>query len=155
MTTWNLATLLAGLHEDIQQRLERVRKSFGHPGVKGDASEEVWVKLLSDYLPKRYQAATAHVVDSKGTFSDQIDVVVFDRQYSPFIFKFEGQTIIPAESVYGVFEAKQTINASLVKYAQDKIASVRRLHRTSLPIPHAGGTYPPKQIGRASCRVRV
>ena len=144
MTTWNLTTLLAGLHEDIQQRLERVRKSFGHPGVKGDASEEVWVKLLSDYLPKRYQAATAHVVDSKGTFSDQIDVVVFDRQYSPFIFKFEGQTIIPAESVYGVFEAKQTINASLVKYAQDKIASVRRLHRTSLPIPHAGGTYPPK-----------
>ena len=144
MTTWNLATLLAGLHEDIQQRLERVRKSFGHPGVKGDASEEVWVKLLSDYLPKRYQAATAHVVDSKGTFSDQIDVVVFDRQYSPFIFKFEGQTIIPAESVYGIFEAKQTINANLVKYAQDKIASVRRLHRTSLPIPHAGGTYPPK-----------
>ena len=144
MTTWNLTTLLAGLHEDIQQRLERVRKSFGHPGVKGDASEEVWVKLLSDYLPKRYQAATAHVVDSKGVFSDQIDVVVFDRQYSPFIFKFEGQIIIPAESIYGVFEAKQTINTNLVKYSQNKIASVRRLHRTSLPIPHAGGTYPAK-----------
>ncbi len=146
MTTWDLSTLLAGLHEDIQQRLERVRKSFGHPGTKGDAGEEVWVKLLSDYLPQRYQAAKAHIVDSNGAFSDQIDVVVFDRQYSPFIFKFEGQTIIPAESVYGVFEAKQAINATHVKYAQDKVASVRCLHRTSLPIPHAGGVYPAKPL---------
>lgn len=51
--------------------------------AKGDASESVWRELLQAYLPKRYQAETAHVVDSKGAFSDQIDVVVFDRQYSP------------------------------------------------------------------------
>jgi hypothetical protein len=98
------------------------------------------------YLPKRYQAATAHVVDSKGVFSDQIDVVVFDRRYSPFIFHYQGQTIIPAESGYAVFEAKQAINAAQVEYAQKKAASVRRLHRTSLPIPHAGGTYPAKPL---------
>ena len=48
-----------------------------------------------EILAPRYQAATAHVVDSEGNFSDQIDVVVFDRQYSPFIFTFEGQKIIP------------------------------------------------------------
>src|SRR5207244_1034528 len=89
--------------------------------------------------------ASAHVVDSNGKFSDQIDVVVFDRQYSPFIFQFQGQTIIPAESVYAVFEAKQAINAVQVAYAQEKISTVRCLHRTSLPIPHAGGTYPAKQ----------
>ena len=75
-----------------------------------------------------------------------IDVVVFDRQYSPFIFHYEGQTIIPAESVYAVFEAKQTIDAAQVVYAQQKVASVRRLHRTSLPIPYAQGTYPPKPL---------
>ena len=34
----------------------------------------------------------------------------------------------------------------MIKYAQDKIKSVRRLHRTSLPIPHAGGTYDPKPL---------
>ncbi len=93
------------------EKLETVRQSFGHPRTKGDASEKVWLELLQTYLPQRYQAATAHVVDSKGVFSDQIDVVVFDRQYSPFIFNYQGQTIIPAESVYAVFEAKQSINA--------------------------------------------
>lgn len=146
MSGWSLPRLLAELHDDIQQRLERVRKSFGHPGTKGDASESVWLDMLNSYLPRRYRADKAHVVDSRGCFSDQIDVVVFDRQYSPFIFKYEGQTVIPAESVYAVFEAKQSINAAQVAYAQKKIASVRSLHRTSLPIPHAGGIYPAKPL---------
>ena len=143
---WSIQTLLSELHDDIQEQLARARKAFGHPGTKGDASEAVWLELLQIYLPARYQAASAHVVDSAGTFSDQIDVIVFDRQYSPFIFKFKGQTVIPAESVYAVFEAKQSINAEQVAYARAKVASVRALERTSLPIPHAGGTYPPKPL---------
>ena len=146
MSEWSLSQLLTSLHEDIQQRLATVRKTFNHPGTKGDASENVWISLLDRYLPKRYQAAKAHVVDSLGNFSQQIDVVVFDRQYSPFIFTYENETIIPAESVYAVFEAKQTADAALVAYAQEKIASVRRLHRTSLPIPYAKGVYPAKPL---------
>lgn len=146
MNKWSLPQLLAGLHDDIESRLATARKTFGHPGTKGDASEHVWIELLQTYLPQRYQTETAHVVDSDGAFSDQIDVVVFDRQYSPFIFRFEGQTIIPAESVYAAFEARQSINAEHVAYAQNKVESVRRLHRTSLPIPHAGGVYPPKAL---------
>jgi hypothetical protein len=146
MSSWSLSQLLGGLHDDIEQRLAIARKSFSHPGTKGNASENVWLEMLQTYLPQRYQAASAHIVDSQGKFSDQIDVVIFDRQYSPFIFKFQGQVIVPAESVYAVFEAKQVINAGQVSYAQDKVQSVRKLSRTSLPIPHAGGTYPPKPL---------
>lgn len=143
MNQWSLPTLLASLHQDIERRLAISRSSIGHSTTKGDASERVWLDLLQNYLPKRYQAEKAHVVDSNGTFSDQIDVVVFDRQYSPFIFVHEGQKIVAAESVYAVFEARQTIDVANVKYAQDKVQSVRRLHRTSLPIPHAGGRIRP------------
>jgi hypothetical protein len=51
--------------------------------------------------------------------------------------------------VYAVFEVKQEMSGDELKYANDKVASVRRLHRTSIPIPHAGGTYaakPPQYI---------
>ena len=48
MSEWSLAQLLAGLHDDIQERLGRVRKSFGHPSVKGNASEAVWLELPRD-----------------------------------------------------------------------------------------------------------
>lgn len=144
--TWSLSELLSGLHDDIQHRLETVRRSLGHPVTKGDASEGVWLDLFQTYLPQRYQAATAHVVDSLGSFSEQIDVVIFDRHYSPFIFTYEGATIIPAESVYAVFEAKQACNAGQIAYAKKKVASVRRLHRTSLPIPYAEGVYRAKPL---------
>lgn len=146
MSAWSLPKLLAGLHDDIERRLAVAREAFGHPGAKGDASEHVWLELLQTYLPLRYRAEKAHVVDSKGVFSDQIDIVVFDRQYSPLIFRYEGELIIPAESVYAVFETKQVINAAHIDYAQRKVASVRRLYRTSLPIPHAGGTHGPKAL---------
>jgi hypothetical protein len=63
---------------------------------------------LDEHKARLTKAATAHLVDCEGKFRDQIDVVVFDRQYSPFIFRYEGQTIVPAESVYAAFEAKQT-----------------------------------------------
>jgi hypothetical protein len=146
MNDWSLPKLLAGLHQDIERRLAIAREAFGHPVSKGDAAENVWRELLQTYLPERYKTEKAYVVDSKGTFSNQIDVVIFDRQYSPFIFNYEEQYVIPAESVYGVFETKQTINAAHVIYAQEKVASVRGLHRTSLPVPHVEGTAPAKPL---------
>jgi hypothetical protein len=85
MTNRTLAKLLQGVDADIATRLARVRELIEHPTEKGDASEGVWLELLQNYLPKRYEARRAHVVDSLGEFSDQIDIVIHDRQYSPFI----------------------------------------------------------------------
>lgn len=146
MTDWTLTTLLASLHDGVAQRLQISRDTMGHPVLKGDASETVWLELLTTYLPERYCAARAVVIDSENRSSDQLDIVVFDRQYSPFVFQHAGVNVIPAESVYAVFEAKQSLDAAQVDYAHKKIASVRALHRTSLPIPHAGGTFDPKPL---------
>jgi hypothetical protein len=140
--TWSLSALLEGLHKDIHNRLHTAREVVGHPVLKGDAAETIWLTMLSNYLPERYRASRAVVVDSNGTFSHQIDIVIFDRQYSPFVFHQDGLDVIPAESVYAVFEAKQVITAEEISYAQEKAASVRALHRTSLAIPHAGGDLP-------------
>ncbi|MEQ9104490.1 MAG: hypothetical protein RIE53_07300 [Rhodothermales bacterium] len=145
---WSLPKLLSSLHEDIHNRLYTVRSSIAHPTAKGDGSENVWIGLLNKYLPRRYCATSAFVVDSKGTFSEQVDVVVYDRQFCPLIFEYEGTTVVPAESVYAVFEAKQEVDANQIQYAQAKAATVRRLYRTSLPIPHAGGKYDPKPLNR-------
>jgi hypothetical protein len=146
VSDWSLPKLLASLHRDIEHKLKTVRESIAHPTSKGDGSENVWLELLQTYLPKRYQAERAFVIDSLDHCSDQVDVVVFDRQYTPFIFNYQGQIIVPAEAVYAVFESKQTIDAGIITYAQAKIASVRALLRTSIPIPHAGGVYTPKPL---------
>ena len=135
MTDWSLSQILETLNETIQGRLDSARKSLSHPSTKGDASENIWIDLFQTYLPKRYQAAKAHVVDSEDNFSDQIDVVIFDRQYSPFIFYYEGEKIIPAECV-SVLSVKQSIcfNCHVLLHEAS-----RRLHRIACRIPHIRG----------------
>ena len=144
-TEWSLPNILASLHEAIETELRRARETLGHPTEKGDASESIWIEVLNRYLPRRYEARKAHVVDSNGRFSEQIDVVIHDRQYSPFVFTFQNSFVVPAESVYAVFEAKQELTADNISYAQRKVASVRQLHRTSLPVPTIDGLKEPKQ----------
>lgn len=146
MTEWSLPALLSGLHRSVHQRLDSAREVAGHPVTKGDASEAIWLGLLQDYLPERYRARRAVVVDSAGHFSQQIDIVIFDRQYSPFVFHQDGIDVVPAESVYAVFEAKQSLGPQELTYAQDKAASVRVLTRTSLPVPHVSGIAEPKPL---------
>ncbi|MCL8489500.1 MULTISPECIES: DUF6602 domain-containing protein [Bradyrhizobium] len=130
MSGWSLEKLLAGLHGEIEMRLQRSREVIGHAVAKGDASEGIWIELLTNYLPQRYRVAKAFVIDSTDTTSQQLDIVIYDRQYTPLIFNQDGTLVIPAESVYAVFEAKQSIDAGQVDYAAKKIASVRALHRT-------------------------
>lgn len=145
-TALSLPTLLAELHGQIEEDLARARKALAHPTDKGDASESIWTEVLARYLPARYAVTKAHVVDCLGASSEQLDVVIHDRQYSPFVFKFKGTTVVPAESVYAVFEAKQDLTAEHIDYAQRKVASVRRLHRTSLPVPTVDGERPAKPL---------
>ena len=133
------------LQEQLALKLEGHRQHACHPSAKGDATELNWVGMLREHLPARYATEKAFVVDADGEVSEQLDVVIFDRQYCPVIFNQDGLIYVPAESVYVVLEVKQTINKELIKYAGKKAASVRRLRRTSAPIPHAGGVYPAKQ----------
>jgi hypothetical protein len=144
--TWSLPKLLEQFHKDVADSLFKSRKLLGHPVDKGNQSEGAWLAMMKAYLPQRYTADRAFVVDSEGSFSDQIDIVVYDRHYSPFVFLMNDTKIIPAESVYAVFESKQSLSAADLRYARKKIKSVRRLSRTSLPVPHVGGLAKPKNL---------
>ncbi len=62
------------------------------------------------------------------------------------MFTFEDKHFVPAESVYAVFEAKQELTTQNLSYAAKKIASVRKLHRTSVPTPTNTGLVAPKPL---------
>jgi hypothetical protein len=141
-----IETLLYSLQESLTASLSSIRTAVTHPGAKGDASEENWIAFFKAHLPNRYQADKAFVIDSDGQCSDQIDVVIYDRQYTPMLFNRDGQRFMPAESVYAVFEVKQDMSREHIQYAGAKAASVRRLRRTSAAIPHAGGQYQPRAL---------
>ena len=62
------------------------------------------------------------------------------------VFHQNETLLVPAESVYAVFEVKQNLNKERIEYAGTKAKSVRELLRTSASIKHAGGEYPPKEL---------
>ncbi len=129
-----------------QQALEAsylaIRSVTTHPGTKGDELEADWIGLIRDFLPRRYEVGPIFAVDHTGAMSDQIDVAIYDSHYSPQWFgAANGTRFVPVESVYAAFEVKPEFNAPYVQYAMDKIATVRRLQRTSAPVFHKGGRY--------------
>ena len=115
-----------------------VGELFEHPTACGAVTERHWLDLFARYLPERYRASSAFIVDADGGCSRQIDVAIHDRLYSPRLFPHSGGLHIPAESVYAVFEVKQDLNQRLIRDAGRKAASVRRLRRTSVPLIAAG-----------------
>lgn len=124
----DLHKLFLGLQKVMTAELETGRESFDHPVTKGDASELNWRQALTRFLPQRYQVERATVVDSSGDKSECIDLVIFDRQYSPLLFEMNGGLYVPAESVYAAIEVKQEFTAAWVKYAGKKVESVRKLN---------------------------
>lgn len=116
-----------------------------HHGDRGEVNEQFFIDFLRSYLPNRYTVEKAVVIDSNGAVSHSLDAVVFDRQYTPTLLDNDKHRYIPAEAVYAVFECKPKIDKGYLEYASEKVKSVRRLHRTSVDISHAGGTYKKKE----------
>lgn len=139
-TDW-LREAFVDMQSELEIRLRRASKSIAHPGTQGGVTEDHWIETLRSYLPGRYQVATGIVIDSLGARSEQIDVVVFDNHFTPTLLDQQKHRYIPAEAIYAVFESKPHIDKSYLDYASKKAASVRRMHRTSVGITHAGGRH--------------
>jgi len=128
----------------LKTQLEMSSSSITHNGTMGDVNEKHFIEIIKRYLPDRYAVDTGIAIDSNGKTSDQIDVVIFDNQYTPTLLDQQNHRFIPAESVYAVLEVKPHIDKVYLDYAGKKAESVRELKRTSVPIAHAGGIYPAK-----------
>lgn len=142
----DMLELFKNMQTQMESTLELGRAFITHNGEMGEAAEESWRQWLQKYLPRRYCIDKAIIVDCNGNTSDQIDIVIYDGQYSYFVFRHEQVIYVPAESVYAVIEVKQELNKSNLDYAGKKAASVRKLSRTSAEIPFVGGIYRPKPL---------
>ena len=150
-----LGDLFSSLQNQMVAQLNTNRDFIGHPTSKGDSLENTWIEWLRKYLPNRYSVDKAIIIDSLGNLSDQIDLVIFDQQYTPFVLTQNGIHYIPAEGVYAVFEVKPDLQGSLqvqgesisyIEYAGRKIESVRKLKRTSTNIIDRGRIFEPRPL---------
>ena len=144
MNEKSLSELYSCMQEQMKADLQSSRRAFDHNPTKGEATETNWIEWMKQYLPKRYSVDKAFVIDCENHVSQQIDLVIYDQQYSHPVFVMGESKYVTAESVYAVFEIKQTLNKANMEYAGEKIQSVRELKRTSVSIASANGQAKPK-----------
>lgn len=147
----DIKDLFRGMQKQMESQFNTNRDFIEHPGSKGDALEDVWIDWLRAYLPNRYCVDRAIAIDKAGNTSQQIDVIIYDQLYTPFVLNQNGFKYIPAEGVYAVFEVKPDLKGNVdklnhIQYAGEKIRSVRALNRTSTGIINAGKSVPARPL---------
>ncbi len=151
MNKIDIKSLFNGLQNQMNAILSTNRDFITHSGSKGDSLENAWIEWLRNYLPNRYSVDKAIVIDHEGNTSHQIDIVIYDNWYTPFIFSQNGFHYVPAEGVYAVFEVKPDVGNSSdgksnIEYAGEKIESVRKLIRTSTNMINSGRKFDPRPL---------
>ena len=140
-----LHELYTNLQNRLASDLAAARNANKNVNAKGDESELTWRKLFDEHLPHRYRSAKGIVIDCDGAESDAIDIIIYDRQYTPVIYNQQGYPYVPAESVYAVLESKQEFDKELIEYAGKKAESVRKLRWTSARITAITGNHEPRK----------
>jgi hypothetical protein len=82
-----LSQALAAEQQVLAKQLELSSGSITHHGCMGEVNEQLFIDVLKHYLPRRYGVEQGIVIDSDGRTSDQIDIVIYDRQYTPPLLK--------------------------------------------------------------------
>lgn len=135
------------LKQNMLRESLKESKTIGHPVGNGDNSEGAWKQFFQKILPKKYGVDNGFVIDCEGNVSEQIDLIIYDDLYSPYIMSSGSELkYIPAEAVYAIIEVKPHVNKAYLSYANQKIESVKKLKRTSRGVIVAGVRKPKSKL---------
>lgn len=92
-----------------------------HATTLGANREYIWKEFFERIIPKKFNIdRSVFIMDSKGNISKEVDLAIYDEQYTPYIFKYGAIKFIPVEAVAAVIECKSsgTDNKSLSDWAK-------------------------------------
>lgn len=102
-----------------------------HPGLKGEAGENIVKQFLGNYIPKSLGITGGILVDSNGNRSKQLDVIIYDADKTPILFQSENIRVIPVECAYAVIEIKSKLNGKELSKIFTNMDSVRNLKKVA------------------------
>lgn len=82
-----------------------------HHPTTGTYREQVWQSLFRQIIPHKFSIAQGvFIIDSSedSGISQEVDLAVYDEQYTPYIFNYGNIKFIPIEAVAVVIQCKST-----------------------------------------------
>lgn len=78
-----------------------------HQLTAGSYREEIWVNFFRRIVPKKFNIArSVFIIDSNQSVSKEVDIAIYDEQYTPYIFNYGLIKFIPVEAVAAVVQCK-------------------------------------------------
>lgn len=93
------------LEESITSQLNIAVKR--HHVTSGTFREDIWKGMFEQIIPHKFSIEqSVFIIDSKGRVSKEVDLAIFDEQYTPYIFRHGRIKYIPIEAVAVVIQCK-------------------------------------------------
>lgn len=102
-------------------------KKLRHPGEYGALRESLVRELLSNFLPEIYGISHGFIISPDGTVSNQCDIIIYYKPFTPVIRTPEAQRFFPVESVVAVVEVKSDIDSGTLRNALTKLVKVKQM----------------------------
>ncbi|RDZ52858.1 hypothetical protein C5C07_13965 [Haloferax sp. Atlit-4N] len=125
---------MRGINAELRAKFELKAGAISHPQQKGEAREDALRELLEAYLPERCGVSTGFVIDVNGNQSQQMDVIIYDKYYTPIFKIADSKQYFPCETVIAVGEVKSEVKSRELEDAIEKIASAKTLKRFGAPM---------------------
>ena len=78
-----------------------------HQLTAGSYREEIWINFFRRIVPKKFNIArSVFIIDSNQNVSKEVDIAIYDEQYTPYIFNYGLIKFIPVEAVAAVVQCK-------------------------------------------------
>ncbi|WP_261665548.1 DUF6602 domain-containing protein [Fusobacterium necrophorum] len=78
-----------------------------HQLTAGSNREKIWEHFFRRIVPKKFNIErSVFIIDSKEHASREVDIAIYDEQYTPYIFNYGDIKFIPVEAVAAVIQCK-------------------------------------------------
>lgn len=125
----NFKQHLKGIYRILKNRFDNINSSIAHSLTQGQENEEEIKKLLIDFLPPAYGIGTGIIIDTNGTSSKQIDIIIYDKTLPNYTLSSQSKIFL-LDHVIATIEIKTNFttgtDGSLIN-ALENVKSVQEL----------------------------
>lgn len=122
--------------KELLSKSDGIRAAFArHRPSAGSNREDLVSEFMKNYIPSLFGIGTGLIVSASGQFSNEADILVFDKQHNAPLFPAYGKNIWMAEAVYSLIEVKTYLGPSELKDCLSKCIRFKKLPREFADTP--------------------
>ncbi|MBU0568469.1 hypothetical protein KJ693_11150 [bacterium] len=131
----DLERIFRGIKDKMLIDFNDISSQVTHRGSKGKIREQEIIKeYLKKYLPGNIGIANGECISTDGQVSPECDIILYEKNTTPYLVYKDGYQVFPIECVYGVIEIKSKIDKAQLKDSIDKLKKIKSMPKTAYDV---------------------